>query len=71
MVFPWITKAATFSPRYSTILHSFAVGSLVGTVGGGGESPPPKERSMNLDMLAAKSSRAKASLAPGTPAAPV
>ena len=39
-------KAAIFSPRYSTILHSLAVGSLVGTVGGGESAP--KLRSMNL-----------------------
>ena len=48
MVFPFIIKAAIFSPRYSTILHSLAVGSLVGTVGGGESFP--KLRSMNLCM---------------------
>ena len=41
-------KAAIFSPLYSTILHSLAVGSLVGTVGGG--ESLPKLRSMNLCM---------------------
>ena len=39
-------NAATFSPRYSTILHSFTEGSLVGAgvpPEGGGLSPPPKD----------------------------
>merc|ERR1719474_1772485 len=35
MVFPLIMKAAIFSPRYSTILQSFAVGSFGDTIGGG------------------------------------
>ena len=46
IVLPLIMNAATFSPRYSTILHSFTEGSLVGAgvpPEGGGLSPPPKD----------------------------
>ena len=64
MVLPLIIKAAIFSPRYSTILHSLAVGSLVGTVGGG--ESLPKLRSMNLCM---KSKSVEPGVRPGWPPA--